>query len=105
MANRPDASVLSIDAHNVLVFGGRAIGEPRVGRKSGSGTVDFTAAQSVDEITRKDDALTLSTGQVTFDEMIDPSGHRFADFCPETAAVESGLFGEKLAIDPRRARR
>jgi hypothetical protein len=64
-----ERDALAIDARDVLAFGGKAIGEPRVGQ-SGSGTVDLTAAQSFDEITREGDALALSTGQVTVDEMI-----------------------------------
>jgi hypothetical protein len=32
--------------------------------------------------------------------MIDPAVHCLPDVCAEAAAAESGLFGQKLAIDP-----
>jgi len=58
-----------------------------------------------DEIASEDDRLALRSGQILFDEMIDPAVHCLPDVCAEAAAAESGLFGQKLAIDPGGTRR
>ena len=67
--------------------------------------MEFASAQRVDEIASENDALALPSSQILLDEMIDPPVHRLADFGTEAAAAERGLFGEKPAVDPCRARR
>ena len=81
------------------------MGEPRVGRQFGGGLVELASAQRVEKIASEDDPLTLPSSQILFDEMIDSAIHRLADLGAEAAAAERGLFGEKLAVDPGRARR
>ena len=73
----------------------------------GGDLIEFAPAQRIDEIASEDDPLALRSGQILFDEMIDPAVHCLPDVCAEAAAAaaESGLFGQKLAIDPGGARR
>ena len=78
-------------------------GESRVGREFGGDLIEFAPAQRVDEIASEDDPLALPSGQIWFDEMIDPAVHCLPDVCAEAAAAERGLFGEKLTVDPGRA--
>ena len=63
--------------------------------------VQLSPSQSVEQIAREEDALSLPAGEPFIGEMF---GHRVTDLDPETAASRhSRLAHEKLAIQPRRA--
>ncbi len=80
------------------------MGEPRVGRQSGSRLVEFAPTQRAKKITSEDDALTLPSSQIQFDEMVDAAVHRVADVRAEGAAAQCGVLGEKLGQRPVRSR-
>ena len=81
------------------------MGEPGLRRQLGGDRVELASAQRAEKVASEDNPLTLPPGQILLDEMIDPSVHRVADLGAEAAAAERGLLGEKLAVDPGRARR
>ena len=80
------------------------MGEPRVGRQFGNGLVELAPAERIEKVASEDDPLALPTGQILFDEVFDSTVHCLPDVHAEAAAAEHELFGEKLAVDPGRAR-
>src|SRR6266436_8998161 len=54
---------LAVGAGDMIAAGSRFVGPPRLARQFGSGSIEFTAAQRVEEIALQDDALTLAAGE------------------------------------------
>jgi hypothetical protein len=89
----------------MLAPGGWAIREASLRRQTGGGRVKLALAQRVEKIAREDQALTLPSGQILLDKMIDPTIHCGADLGAEAAAADPGILCQKLAVEPGGARR
>ena len=53
--------------------------------------IELASAQRLEKIAGEDDPLALPSGQILFDEMIDPAVHCLSDVCAEAAAAERGI--------------
>ena len=90
----------------MLTLRRRAVDEPGFGDNFPSRRSQFSLSQGVEQIACEENALSLPASKAFTGEMFGAPVHRVTDLDPETAASRySRLTREKLAIQPRRARR
>ena len=89
----------------MLAFRRWTIGKPGLSGHLPRGVAQFSPPQGIKQITRKENTLSLPADETFAREMFEATAHGIPHFHPETASHDHWLAREKLAIQPRRARR
>ena len=89
----------------MLAFRRWAVGKPGCCGDLPCRVYQFSPSQRIEQITRKENTLSLPAAQAFASEMFETPFHGIPHFRPETASRHNRLAREKLAIEPRRTRR
>ena len=98
-----ERDALAVDAGDLLTLGRRPVGEASFSGKFRGNPVQLLPFQSVEQIAREHDPLTLPTGQAFLDEVIDTTVHRLTNFGAESSSAVRRFARKQLTVDPGRA--